>query len=185
MLRLGEQTLAAHAWRESISMRAASVTADQDRRTQGCRCPYGCRATGATTLVWSVKACRSCCPEEAKRSGRSSDSSSFSKSSGPEYPADRTSPFWALSCSLRGRDQSEIVFGVLKIVLRGDRVATCVSVARQLKVFFRYMQRRAANSNVIVSAAPRRPSELLPSGDVRGARDSEPSSVQEAPRCPR
>ena len=63
--------------------------------------------------------------------------------------------------SLRGRDQSEIVFGVLKIVLRGDRVATCVSVARQLKVFFRYMQRRAANSNVIVSAAPRRPSELL------------------------
>jgi len=40
------------------------------------------------------------------------------------------------------------VFGVLKIVLRGDRVAACVSVARQLKVFFRYMQRRAANSDV-------------------------------------
>jgi hypothetical protein len=50
--------------------------------------------------------------------------------------------------SLRGRDQSEIVFGVLKIILRGDRVAACVSVARQLKVFFRYMQRRAANSDV-------------------------------------
>ena len=49
---------------------------------------------------------------------------------------------------LRGRYQPEIVFGVLKIVLRGDRVAGCVSVARQLKVSFRHMQRRAANSDV-------------------------------------
>jgi|SRR5580704_7360885 hypothetical protein len=49
---------------------------------------------------------------------------------------------------LRGGDQSEIVFGVLEIVLRGDRVAGCVSVARQLKVSFRYMLRRAANSDV-------------------------------------
>jgi hypothetical protein len=49
---------------------------------------------------------------------------------------------------LRRRYQSEIVFGVLKIVLRGDRVAGCVSVARQLKVSFSHMQRRAANSDV-------------------------------------
>ena len=40
---------------------------------------------------------------------------------------------------LRRRYQSEIVFGVLKIVLRGDRVAGCVSVARQLKASFRHM----------------------------------------------
>ena len=40
---------------------------------------------------------------------------------------------------LRRRYQSEIVFGVLKIVLRGDRVAGCVSVACQLKVSFRHM----------------------------------------------
>ena len=50
--------------------------------------------------------------------------------------------------SPRGRYQPEIMFGVLEIVLRGDRVAGCVSVARQLKVSFRYMQRRAANSDV-------------------------------------
>jgi hypothetical protein len=50
--------------------------------------------------------------------------------------------------SLRGRHQPEIVFGVLEIVLRGDRVAGCVSVARQLKVSFRHMRRRASNSAV-------------------------------------
>ena len=50
--------------------------------------------------------------------------------------------------SLRGRHQPEIVFGVLEVVLRGDRVAGCVSVPRQLKVSFRHMQRRAANSDV-------------------------------------
>jgi hypothetical protein len=50
--------------------------------------------------------------------------------------------------SLRGRHQPKIVFGVLEIVLRGDRVAGCVSVARQLKVSLRHMQRRAANSDV-------------------------------------
>jgi hypothetical protein len=49
---------------------------------------------------------------------------------------------------LRGGDQSEIVFGVLKIVLRGDRVAARVSVARQLKVSFSHMQRTATNSDV-------------------------------------
>jgi hypothetical protein len=49
---------------------------------------------------------------------------------------------------LRGGDQSEIVFGVLKIVLRGDRVAARVSVARQLKVSFSNMQRTATNSDV-------------------------------------
>ena len=48
----------------------------------------------------------------------------------------------------RGRHQPEIVFGVLKIVLGSDRVAGCASVARQLKVSFRHMQRRAANSDV-------------------------------------
>ena len=50
--------------------------------------------------------------------------------------------------SLRGRHQPKIVFGVLEIVLRGYRVAGCVSVARQLKVSLRHMQRRAANSDV-------------------------------------
>jgi hypothetical protein len=49
---------------------------------------------------------------------------------------------------LRGGDQSKIVFGVLKIVLGGDRVVAYVCVARQLKVFFRHMLRRAANSDV-------------------------------------
>jgi hypothetical protein len=50
--------------------------------------------------------------------------------------------------SLRDRHQPEIVFGVLEIVLRGDRVAGCVSVARQLKISFGHMQRRAANPDV-------------------------------------
>ena len=49
---------------------------------------------------------------------------------------------------LRGGDQSEIVFGVLKIVLGGDRVVAYVCVARQLKVSFSHMLRRAANSDV-------------------------------------
>jgi hypothetical protein len=39
---------------------------------------------------------------------------------------------------LCGGDQSEIVFGVLKIILRRDRIVARVSVARQLKVFFRH-----------------------------------------------
>ena len=51
---------------------------------------------------------------------------------------------------LRSGDQSEIVFGVLKIVLRRDRIVTRVSVARQLKVFFSYVQRSATNSDVRV-----------------------------------
>jgi hypothetical protein len=50
--------------------------------------------------------------------------------------------------SLRRRHQPEIVFGVLEVVLRGDRVASCVSVARQLKVSLRHMQRRATNSDI-------------------------------------
>jgi hypothetical protein len=50
--------------------------------------------------------------------------------------------------SLRRRHQPEIVFGVLEVVLRGDRVASCVSVARQLKVSLRHMQRRATNSDL-------------------------------------
>ena len=49
---------------------------------------------------------------------------------------------------LRGGDQSEIVFGVLKIVLRRDRIVARVSVARQLKVFFSHVQRSATNSDV-------------------------------------
>jgi hypothetical protein len=44
----------------------------------------------------------------------------------------------------RGGDQSEIVFGALKIVLGGDRIVARVSVARQLKVFFSYVQRGPA-----------------------------------------
>jgi hypothetical protein len=49
---------------------------------------------------------------------------------------------------LRGSDQSEIMFGVLEIALRGDRIVACVSVARQLKVSFSHMQRTATNSDV-------------------------------------
>ena len=49
---------------------------------------------------------------------------------------------------LRRRHQPEIVFGVLEIVLRGDSVTSCVSVARQLKVSFGHTQRRAANPDV-------------------------------------
>ena len=49
---------------------------------------------------------------------------------------------------LRGGDQSEIVFSVLKIVFGCDRVVAGVCVARQLKVSFRHMLRRAANSDV-------------------------------------
>jgi hypothetical protein len=49
--------------------------------------------------------------------------------------------------SLCGRYQPEIMFGVGELVLRGDRVAGCVN-ARQVTVSFRYMQRRAANSDV-------------------------------------
>jgi hypothetical protein len=48
---------------------------------------------------------------------------------------------------LRGCDQSEIVFGVLKIILRSDGIAARVGLARQLKVFFRHMHRGAANSD--------------------------------------
>jgi hypothetical protein len=48
----------------------------------------------------------------------------------------------------RGCNQSEIVFGVLTIVFRGDRVVARVSVARQLKISFSHMLRRAANSYV-------------------------------------
>ena len=43
---------------------------------------------------------------------------------------------------------SEIVFGVLKKVLRGDGVAARVSATRQLKVSFGHMQRTARNSDV-------------------------------------
>lgn len=50
--------------------------------------------------------------------------------------------------SLRCRYQPEIVLGMLEIVLRGDRVAGCVSVARQLEVSFCHVQRCAANSDV-------------------------------------
>jgi hypothetical protein len=55
-----------------------------------------------------------------------------------------------LGLELRGPrgGESEIVFGVLKIVLRSDRVVARVSVARQLKVSFRNMLRRAADSYV-------------------------------------
>lgn len=48
----------------------------------------------------------------------------------------------------RGGDQSKIVFGMLKIVLGGDRVVACMCVARQLEVSFRHMPRGAANSGV-------------------------------------
>jgi hypothetical protein len=82
-------------------------------RTQGCRCPFGCGATGATALVWLVKACRACCSGEAKLRQAT------------EIVA-IVQAFWSgVSCdsipglellSLRGRYQSEIMFGVLELV---------------------------------------------------------------------
>ena len=100
-------------------------------------------------MVWFLKACRACCPGEAKTIGQAIEIVAI------------VQVFWSgVSCgsnvaslalellSLRGRHQPEIVFGVLKIVLRSDGVAGCVSVARQLKVSFGHMQRRAANPDV-------------------------------------
>ena len=49
---------------------------------------------------------------------------------------------------LRGGDQAIIVFGVLEIVLRRDRVAVGMGVARQLQIFFRDVMGVAANLNI-------------------------------------
>jgi hypothetical protein len=45
---------------------------------------------------------------------------------------------------LRGGDKPEVMFGVLQIILRRDRIATRVSVSRKLEIFLRDMMRIAA-----------------------------------------
>ena len=51
-------------------------------------------------------------------------------------------------CSLRGGDKSEVMFRVLQIVFRRDRVSAGVSVSRELEIFFRDMMRVAAYFDV-------------------------------------
>lgn len=49
---------------------------------------------------------------------------------------------------LRRRDQAEIMFGVLVIIFRRNRVAGALRVAGELNVFFRNVRRRSADLNV-------------------------------------
>jgi hypothetical protein len=46
--------------------------------------------------------------------------------------------------SLRSGNKSEVMFRVLQIIFRRDRVSACVSVSRELEIFFRDMVRVAA-----------------------------------------
>ena len=46
---------------------------------------------------------------------------------------------------LRGCDQTEVMFGVLEIIFRRDRIAGGLSVARELEIFLRHVVRGAAN----------------------------------------
>ena len=39
-------------------------------------------------------------------------------------------------CSLRGGNKSEVMFRVLQIILRGDRISPCMSVSSELEIFF-------------------------------------------------
>jgi hypothetical protein len=45
---------------------------------------------------------------------------------------------------LRSCDESEVMFGVLQIILRRDRVSARVSISRELEIFLRHMMRVAA-----------------------------------------
>jgi hypothetical protein len=51
-------------------------------------------------------------------------------------------------CGLRRGDEAKIMFGVLKVIFGGDRIAAGMSVARELQVFFRDMVGVAANLNI-------------------------------------
>jgi hypothetical protein len=50
--------------------------------------------------------------------------------------------------SLRSGDKSEVMFRVLQIIFRRNRVSTRVSVSRELEIFFRDMMRVAAYFDV-------------------------------------
>lgn len=49
---------------------------------------------------------------------------------------------------LRGGDQAKVVFGMLIVVLSGDRIARTLGVARQLDIFFRNVGSRTADFDV-------------------------------------
>ena len=49
---------------------------------------------------------------------------------------------------LGGSDQTEIMFGVLIVVLGRNRIARTLRVSRELDIFFRYMRSGAANFDV-------------------------------------
>jgi hypothetical protein len=51
-------------------------------------------------------------------------------------------------CSLRGCNQPKVMFGVLQVILRCNRVAACVSVSCKLEVFFRDVMRVATDFDV-------------------------------------
>ena len=157
ILRLAEQTLAAHARREQRSHRYRRYRCERltaNRRldltpNQGLSLPVRLRSSLHNGIGLVGEGLPLLLPLGAEAIGQTSEIVIIVQVS-------RT----GISCSphvavlglelrgLRGGDQSEIVFGVLKIVLRGDRVAARVSVARQLKVSFSHMQRTATNSDV-------------------------------------
>ena len=49
---------------------------------------------------------------------------------------------------LRGGDETEIMFGVLVVILSGNGIARALRVARELNIFFRNVRSRAADLNV-------------------------------------
>jgi hypothetical protein len=51
-------------------------------------------------------------------------------------------------CSLRSGNKSEVMFGVLQVILRRDRIAAGVSVSCKLEVFFRDVMRITAYFHV-------------------------------------
>jgi hypothetical protein len=51
-------------------------------------------------------------------------------------------------CCLRSGNKSEVMFRVLQIIFRRDRISTRVSVSRELEIFFRDMMRVAAYFDV-------------------------------------
>ena len=49
---------------------------------------------------------------------------------------------------LGGGDQAKIMFGVLKVIFGGNRIAAGLRVARKLKIFLRNMRRGTANFDI-------------------------------------
>src|SRR5947209_11046515 len=67
---------------------------------------------------------------------------------------------------LRGRDQAEIMLGVLIVVLRRDRIAGTARVARELHVFLRDMGGGAADLNIRAVGFENPGHRALPAPDV-------------------